>query len=316
MKMHLPNSAFLGNIDSFLRGFDPSKPDELQLTSHPRWVSVHPVVLVMLAALGDRLNHKNIKSDNFEAKSSHYFARMGLFKYLGIQPTTMTSHEPAGRFVPITRIGDQLMLDQFLADLIPLLHLQPVEAEPIRYVVDELVRNVLEHAQSPHGAFIAAQYYPKSNSVKIGVADTGIGIKSSISHSHPVPTDLLAIRLALTPGITGTTPAEGGTARNAGAGLFFTKSIAHANHSFFMLYSGSGFYKLLKKNSDKLPHDPFRDHHSKIADLPYWQGTVVGIDISLSQTPQFTSLLDLMRQSYREAIKERRQLRRRQPRFI
>lgn len=242
---------------------------------------------------------------------------MGLFRFLGTnQSNAFTSHEPSGRFVPLTQIKDPLSLDKFVADLVPLLHLAPKEAEPIRYIVDELVRNVLEHASSPHGAMVAAQYYPKSNSIKIGVADTGVGIKASLSHAHPTSSDLQALRLALMPGITGTTPKEGGTARNAGAGLFFIKSIAHANHSFFVLYSGTGFYKLLKKNKNTLPFDPFLDHHTQYYNLPPWQGTVVGVDVSLDRTPTFTSLLDLIRQAYREAIKERRQLRRRQPKFI
>ena len=37
---------------------------------------------------------------------------------------------------------------------------------------------------------------------------------------HPA-TDIDAIKLALTPGISGTTRQEGGTDDNAGAGLFF-----------------------------------------------------------------------------------------------
>src|SRR3989338_2145102 len=52
MKIHLPNSAFLGNIDSFLRGFDPTSPDTLEITSNQNWISIHPVVLSMVTALG------------------------------------------------------------------------------------------------------------------------------------------------------------------------------------------------------------------------------------------------------------------------
>ncbi|MHB2025452.1 MAG: hypothetical protein ACYCPQ_02255 [Elusimicrobiota bacterium] len=88
------------------------------------------------------------------------------------------------------------------------------------------------------GALLCAQYYPKSNAIRIGIADTGVGIKSTITRSHRAETDLEAIRLALTPGITGATPREGGTEQNAGAGLFFIKSIASVNRDFFAVYSG------------------------------------------------------------------------------
>ena len=194
MKLHLPNSAFIGNIDSFLRGFVPSDPGSLTITSNPNWVSVHPLVLVMLASLSADLKPGSITIDNFEAKSKNYFERMGLFKFLGIQSgISIVKHESAGRFVPITQIKDSITLSQFVTDIIPLLHLDPLQTESIRYIVSELVRNVLEHSRSPHGAFVAAQYYPKSNSIKIGVADTGVGIKESISHSHLVKTNLEAI---------------------------------------------------------------------------------------------------------------------------
>jgi hypothetical protein len=41
MKIHLPNSVFLGNIDPFFRGFDPFNPDSLQITANEKWISVH-----------------------------------------------------------------------------------------------------------------------------------------------------------------------------------------------------------------------------------------------------------------------------------
>ena len=86
MKIYLPNSAFLGNIDPFLRGFDPSAANALEITANEKWISVHPVVLSMIAALGLTIEPKNIWCEKFEAKSKHYFVRMGLFKMLKIAP--------------------------------------------------------------------------------------------------------------------------------------------------------------------------------------------------------------------------------------
>ncbi len=113
----------------------------------------------------------------------------------------------------------------------------------------------------------------------------------------------------LTPGITGTTKRIGGTDYNAGAGLFFIKSIATVNKDFFVIYSGNGMYKLLKadnRKSIRLHADPFKDKHSKGGDFPYWQGTAVGIDINLDNTEEFSLLLDLIRKSYSKAVKEER----------
>lgn len=322
MRIHLPNSAFLGNIDPFLRGFDPTSPDTLEVTSNDKWIAVHPIVISMVAALGMTVKPERIRCSKFEARSRHYLKRMGLFDALGVAPDiSIVEHAPEGRFIPVTRIKTSEELSRFIAEMTPMLHLQtaPEHARTLGYIVSELVRNVLEHSAAEQGAVLCAQYYKKSNSIRFGIADTGVGVRETITRSHSAPTDLDAIRLALTPGITGATAREGGTAQNAGAGLFFIKSIASVNRDFFVLYSGSGFYKLLKKTAHKnlrLHADPFEDRHSKDGTFPHWKGTAVGVDITLDQTREFTQLLDAIRETFSAAVRERRREKLRRPRFL
>ncbi len=319
MKIYLPNSAFLGNIDAFLRNFDSSSPDQLEITANKKWISIHPVVLSLVAALGLTVKPANIHCEKLEAASKHYLERMGLFRLLNIKSEIeITEHEPAGRFIPLTRITDSKELTKFITDMIPLLHLKPEQASPIKYIISELVRNVLEHAHTRHGAIVSAQYYKKSNTIRIGIADTGVGIKKTINKSHSASTHLEAIKLALTPGITGATRRFGGTEQNAGAGLFFIKSIAKVNRDFFMIYSGNAMYKLLKSKPGKIKlyADPFKDRHSAGENFSFWKGTVVGIDINLDETQEFSTLLDLIRDIYIKTVKERRKEQYRRPRFI
>lgn len=321
MKIHLPNSAFLGNIDAFLSSIDDSDPKKLYLTANKKWISVHPVVLSMVAALGLSMDSPNIFCEEFEAKSKHYFERMGLFKFLGIASNIkVVEHESAGRFVPLTQIKNSNELSDFITEMIPLLHLESKQADPIKYIISELVRNVLEHSQSEIGAVLCAQFYSKSNTIRIGIVDLGVGIKRTINFSHEAETDLDAMRLALTPGVTGATSREGGTDFNAGAGLFFIKSIAKVSRNLFAIYSGNAIYKLLKTSPvDKkvrLYADPFKDHHSKHENLPFWAGTVVGVDISLDVKEEFSLLLDLVREAYFKAITERKIKRHKKPKFI
>ncbi len=320
MNIYLPNSAFIGNIDPFLEGIDFRDKETLKITANEFWIAVHPVVLSLVAALGLPIKPKNIICEALTAKSAHYLQRMGLFRFLGIKSgIKIAEHEPAGRFIPLTQIKNSEELSYFIKEMIPLLHLQPTQVNPIKYVVSELVRNVIEHAASPTGAIVSAQYYPKSNRIAIGIVDTGVGIKKTINKSHIAHTHLEAIRLALTPGITGTTKKEGGTEDNAGAGLFFIKTIAKVNQDFFMIYSGNAMYKLLKGGPNKLNKlfaDPFQDRHSKSEKFPLWQGTVVGIDISLNETKEFSELLDLIRNIYSKTIKERKKARYKKPKFI
>lgn len=274
----------------------------------------------MIAALGLTVKPENIHCENFTAKSRHYLVRMDLFKILKVaSDISVVEHEPAGRFIPITQIRTSSELTKFITEMIPLLHLKSEQAETIGYIVSELGRNVIEHAQTENGAVLCAQYYKKSNSIRVGIADTGVGIKATINKSYSAKTDLEAIQLALWPGITGTTRKEGGTEQNAGAGLFFIKSIASVNRDFFVIYSGNGLYKLLKKTSThrlRLNADPFQDKHSKDNDFPFWRGTAVGVDITLDQTREFSLLLSEIRKTYSSAVRERKRGRYKKPRFI
>jgi len=321
MKIYIPNSAWIGNIDPFLRSFNTKGPNKLEIATNQHWVSVHPVVLSMVASLGLSLNPKNIRFDKITAKSKHYLERMGLFKLLKIRSgIKITEHEAAGRFIPLVKITDKKSLSKFIEDMIPLLHLKPEQAKPIRYIISELVRNVFEHSGSENGAILCAQYYKKSNTVRLGIVDSGIGIKKTISSAYPVENDLQAISLALTPGITGTTRRIGGTEQNMGAGLFFIKSIAKVNRDFFMIYSGRGMYKLLKtsaKQNVRLYPDPLKDKHSSESKLPYWQGTVVGVDLSLDSREEFNNLLNLIYKIIQKTIRQRKkEYYKRKARFI
>jgi len=323
MRIHLMNSVWIGNIDPFIRSFDTSNEKILEITSHKKWVSVHPVVLCMISALGlfMRKQGAKINYEKMEATSKHYFHRMGLFELLNLDSEMkITSHESSGRFIPIKQIKNSEDLEDFIKEMIPLLHLEPKKVEPIKYIISELVRNVLEHAFAPDGAIVCAQYYKKSNTLRLGVADTGVGIKNSLQLFYHPRNDLSAIALALTPGVTGTTKKLGGVSEmNAGAGLFFIKSLAKTSRDFLMIYSGSAMYKLLKnpKNRQiKLIADPLKDHYSSDNQLPYWKGTVIAIDLCLDQTIDFKGLLTSIRKVYSDGKKKLIKERYRKPKFI
>ncbi len=325
MKVHLSNNDYLRNIDSFLRFLDTSEPTRLEVTTNDKWISVHPAILTLVAALGLNVKLESILFDEIKARSGHYLDRMQLFKILRVDsPFSITRHEPAGRFIPLTQIKSQIEQTRFISDIVPLLHLQaqPSQADAIKYTVGELVRNVLEHSHSENGAIVAAQYYQDSNVIRLGICDTGIGIRQSMAKvwANHTRSDLDAIKWALVPGVSGTTTREGGTAENAGAGLFFVKSIAMLTRDYFMIYSGSGVYRLLKRRPDvrliRLNADPNKDRHASTNEAPFLQGTLVAIDISLDKIGEFASLLEEIRKAYSSAVRERRKARYKRPHFI
>lgn len=312
MRFYIPTSAFLGNINHFMARFSPNDPDRLDITSDPRWFYVHPVVLCMMAAIGKPVKPENITCD-VRAKTGGYLKRMGLYKFLGIDyDVKMEEHELAGRAIPLRQIQNSDDLTHFLTEIVPLLHLEPTHVEPIKYIISELVRNVLEHSYSAQGAIVCAQYHKKGNKIRLGIVDTGMGVMKSITRSHPVENELHAVRLALTPGVTGTTSKPGGSEQNAGAGLFFIKTIAFFNRDPLVIYTGHTMYKLQKRkvptanNNVVLKADPFADRHSTVTDLPHWQGVVVGIDIDLKNAHRFAEVLRIVQEFYFQTVKEKK----------
>jgi anti-sigma regulatory factor (Ser/Thr protein kinase) len=322
LKIHIPNSAFLGNIESFTSKFDPKEDGVLRVTSNQKWISVHPLIISMTIALAKEMHLKGgvINCDEFSAKSRPYLLRMGLIDSLiPCHDLKINEHESSGRFIKARQIKTSQELSEFIIDMVPLLHTTPEQALPIKYIVSELVRNVLEHSNSEIGAIVCAQYFKKTNRISIGVADRGVGIRETISNSYPGRTDKEALELALRPGITGTTNKIGGTEYNAGAGLFFTKSMAKISRDSFLLYSGSSFFKLYKTpNSEyvNLFADPAWDRGTFKKNLPAWQGTAVGINISLDLNQDFKNLLEMIGNAYQLNIKKANRDKYKRPQFI
>lgn len=223
MRLYFPNSGHLQNFGGFARRWDPSEEDRLEFSMHESYVSVHPIAIAMAAAaqfVRDRGG--TIETDLAASDSSiRYLDRMKLTDILAVDPElAMVEHASEGRFIPVTQVADQAALNSLIVDMVPLLHASPSEAGPIKYVITELVRNVLEHAASPVGAMVCAQYYADTERLSVGVADFGIGIRKSISRFHPASTDLDGINLALRPGVTGATARLGGMRRTQGLVCF------------------------------------------------------------------------------------------------
>lgn len=323
MKVTLSNSDYLGNFDRFIGGLDFANPEILTIHSHPKWISVHPAVLTLVTAMAIQAGKKNVVFENLTAISGSYLDRMGLFEFTDQKsPYQIHRKEESGRFIPLTLIRNSTEQSKFIADMIPLLHLPVDKTDAIKYTLGELLRNVLEHSNSSQGAIVAAQYYKTSNTVRIGICDSGIGIRKSLQKywATHARLDIEAIKWALVPGISGTTRKEGGTEDNAGAGLFFIKSIAHVARNYFMIYSGSGIFKLLLRDKrtekPRLNPNPDDDRHSERNDAPYFQGTLVAIDISLEDKSHFTQLLSAIRDVYGKAVRDRKQRKYKQPKFV
>lgn len=290
----VPNSVSLHSARSFIEKNRPFEDhsSEAVLELHPKWVHVEPLGLSMLAAWGAwcRRGGYDIRAENL-GRQAAYLSRMKLFDHLGIDfDPAMREHEEAGRFLPLRRVRRREEVSPVIADISALLHLHddPESLSAVQYCVSELLRNVLEHSQSPDGAFVSAHRFTEKepHRVTLAVADCGQGISQHLAkvYSEAAEDDRAALGLAMRPGITGAQAGPYGTPDNAGAGLFITRCIAKGTGGYFFLHSGSTAYRLKRGLKDEAMAQLFYDaldepRHDSWRFSWVWPGTVVSVEI-------------------------------------
>lgn len=311
-QLYIPNSIALRNFDSIFSNntFDFSDK-KVDISFHSNYVAMHPVGLAFYAALGDFFELNNIPTNasiNYKIRSIPYLQRMGLFRTLRYaNPIQIREHEESGRFIPLRKIATNEELDRLIKEIDPILHTTRDNSRVIKHVFSELLRNVLEHSACQLGGNVCATYNKKRKKISIGISDAGKGIFNSLRTHHSIKTHFEALIAALTPGISGTTSRKGGTTENAGAGLFFTKCIAQSTRNHFLIYSGNSYFKLKSTPRGKnitFNADPRQDYASKKDNLPYFNGTLLGIDIYIEDTEAFNNLISKIGMAYQLSVKK------------
>jgi hypothetical protein len=76
--------------------------------------------------------------------------------------------------------------------------------------IDEVILNALGHAASAVGCIVVGQAFPTNNYLEVAIIDLGVTIRGSLKrnplYANKIPSDIIAIRLALEEGVTGTPP--------------------------------------------------------------------------------------------------------------
>lgn len=321
MKITFSNVDQLKSFNYFLETNDLSDSSKLIIATTSNWMNIHPACISFAAALAQEVGKDNTTIETDVERAAMYLDRMGLYRYASNDcDIKYTQHEETGRFIPVTQIKNDTEQSKLIADLHPILHLPPEKSETIKYVLGELIRNVIEHSESRNGAFLTVQYVAAKDKLSLGICDTGIGLRASLERYHSPVDDLDAIRLALMPGISGTTTRNGGTGDNAGAGLYIVKSIVKITRNYFVIYSGDSAYKMHKydkrvKIGPRLYENPFSDKHAVYDNLPNFGGTLIGLDITLTDTDRFGEILERIKVSYSEAIRNRKKRKYREIKF-
>jgi len=145
----------------------------------------------------------------------------------------------------------------------------------LRYLLNELLYNTLEHGKNEHDtpSLLQFSWNKELNEISFITADVGIGIRKHLRQTYPnLATDVEAIIHSIKPQVSGTfgmshTGYE--TINNAGVGLFFSSNIAQKLDADMFIVSGNGFVHISPNEiiSKELEHQ--------------WKGTFVYVKIKL-----------------------------------
>ena len=147
--------------------------------------------------------------------------------------------------------------------------------EPLQYALNELLENALTHARRGNKeacVWVASQYYPSSDLIRLGVVDNGCGFLATLM-AHPRlqrQQHLDAILLALEPRISCNRDVGlQGESVNQGVGLTTTCRIAEHAGGRMILASGNAMHST--------------SHYSKVNPDAYWQGVAIAMEVKRSK---------------------------------
>ncbi len=212
--------------------------------------------------------------------------------------------EPLGQHTDLTlnRIRSAEQITK--APIIGGVRLSEEAAEITHYVVTELIRNIEEHSGSKAGGFVRVSLLGDPPRIGIGVADRGIGLRSSLSRFHVVRDDPAAVMFALKAGVSGSTRKIGGNKRNAGAGLFFIRGIAALSGTGFLLASGTAAWSVQAADT---PASDVVGGEIIASTLGNWQGTLAGVDIPLNLPHSRGEIFRRLNKAYAAQVKDLRE---------
>ncbi|MBB5720900.1 hypothetical protein FHS72_000504 [Loktanella ponticola] len=116
--------------------------------------------------------------------------------------------------------------------------------QALQYVLREIIRNAMEHSRAEFLVYFA-QHWKNLDKAEVVLFDTGIGVHGSFKEKPEFAdaSDVEALNMAMTPGLTCATEAEIAAqhpdARNSGFGLYLSSRICSDNGGRLRLMSGS-----------------------------------------------------------------------------
>lgn len=239
-KIQIPRNGDLGSISGLFDGGAIDKRVEIEITPES-FFKVDGLAFLTAKCLDlQRLGVEILISGN--DSDVLYLDRMDFQSHLGLAQATYTRHPEQGRFLPIKLIGidkDGYDTTDQICDLV-LRHFDDGSKflPAMEWMVNELIDNIIIHAEAPVPGVVCAQFYPKRKVIEVAIYDMGRGLRESLATTRDVPTHKEALELALKRGVT-RDPEVG-----MGYGMAGSLEISKSNGGDFRLWSGDATYSV------------------------------------------------------------------------
>jgi anti-sigma regulatory factor (Ser/Thr protein kinase) len=204
-----------------------------------------------------------------ESQIASYLTRMRFFEILDI-PLTYDfniTHEKSS--VQIQKYTSENQLDVLKKILTVLKEKSDMDEDvytSLDYCFNEVLDNVLNHSEQNEG-WVVAQYFGNLNSIRLMVADSGIGIYQSL-HKKYNYSEEEALSNCVVEGIS--------NGKGQGHGLYATSSFIRLNKGWMSIISGN---KRLNITEEK----------AHIKDIAHWKGTCIYLRINTNVPVDYKS---------------------------
>lgn len=198
-----------------------------------------------LAVLVSYLSDKKLKSIdlhidiNPSPNIDTYISRMDFYNLLEIERMeSFMRHDEHGRFIPIKNINYKMNYE-LQEEIMTILNNKCKLSKEMYYTMDwafnELLDNIIEHAESDTGGYFAAQVYSNTKRIEMCIVDNGIGIPNSLKKNpkYQEYEEYDCMVCSLNKGATKGT--------GQGNGLYYTKRFIEHCNSAMNIYSNKYF---------------------------------------------------------------------------
>jgi anti-sigma regulatory factor (Ser/Thr protein kinase) len=207
-----------------------------------------------------------------KVKTKKFLSGIGFNNFFKITGDDHNIESPNVQLKRIYNI-DYLLTDKILEVFSASIHMSDGVQGSLKMALNELMTNAFDHSESARGCYVCAQTYKQAKTIRLCIADFGIGILASLKKVEPygeLTQDDEAIKLSVKEGVTSR------IGRVAGYGLTHINRFIDVNKGIMHIISGNGKvnwnYTGVKKrkNENQTMHYPF-------------QGTIINLTINADQ---------------------------------